>query len=510
MPLEAHSPDLTLAVIGAGAMGRGIAQIAAVAGIRTFLADSRPGAVDEAIAFIGHMLDRQVQKGRMGEDAAANARERLAAVTLEGAQIGRCHVVVEAIVEDLDAKRALFSELEARVADDCILATNTSSLSVTAIAARCRQPGRVAGFHFFNPVPLMKIVEVAAGPLTEPEVADTLVALGERMGHFAARTKDSPGFLVNHAGRGLGTEGLRIVDEGIADFAGVDRVLRDTAGFRMGPFELMDLTGLDVSHPVMESLYDQFYQEPRFRPSPTTRQRLDAGLLGRKAGAGFYAYDDGRKVDPEEQTAPSAAALPGLWIDPSEPDGHTAATALLQRLGAPIDAGPRPAGDAICVVTPMGADATTAAASAGLDPSRTVAIDTLFLSDKRRTLMTTPVTSPAVRDAMHALLASDGAAVTVIQDSPGFIAQRVVATIVNIGCEIAQRGIGTPADLDRAVELGLGYPMGPLAYGEHIGAGRVLQILEAMHAFYGDPRYRPSPWLKRRALLDIPLTTPAT
>lgn len=507
MPLDVHQSELTLAVIGAGAMGRGIAQIAAVAGIRTLLIDARPQAVDEAIAFIGRMLDRQVDKGRMGADDAAQAKARLSASGMDDEALRGAHVVVEAIVEDLEAKRALFAELEARVGDACILATNTSSLSVTAIAAQCREPRRVAGFHFFNPVPLMKIVEVAAGPLTAPEVADALVALGERMGHFTARTQDTPGFLVNHAGRGLGTEGLRIVDEGITDFAGVDQVLREAAGFRMGPFELMDLTGLDVSHPVMESLYEQFYQEPRFRPSPTTRQRFHARLLGRKTGSGFYAYADGKKMEPEAGPAPTVDPLPAVWVSPAEADGHAGASALLERLGVPIDSGPRPAGDSLCLVTPLGADTTTAVTEQGLDPSRTVALDALFLSDRRRTLMTTPITDPAMRDAAHALLASDGAAVTVIHDSPGFIAQRVVATIVNIGCEIAQRRIGTPQDLDRAVELGLGYPRGPLAYGDHIGARRILQILEALYAFYGDPRYRPSPWLKRRALLGIPLTT---
>jgi len=506
MALDVDQSDLTLAVVGTGAMGRGIAQIAAAAGIRTLLADARPQAVQEAIGFIGRMLDRQAEKGRMTAGQSERAKACLHEVSMDDATLGRCGVVVEAIAEDLEAKRALFSRLEQRVSEDCILATNTSSLSVTAIAAACRLPQRVAGFHFFNPVPLMKIVEVAAGPLTSPAAADALMRLGQRMGHFAARTQDTPGFLVNHAGRGLGTEGLRIVDEGISDFAGVDRVLREQAGFRMGPFELIDLTGLDVSHPVMESIYEQFYHEPRFRPSPITRQRLDAGLIGRKAGRGFYDYPDGKMAPPPEQPIPDAVKRP-VWVSPANEDGHRIAVDLLQSLGAERDAGSHPASESLCLVTPVGNDATTAALEQRLDPARTVALDTVFPLDKRRTLMATPVTEPAARDAAHALLAADGVPVTVIRDSPGFIAQRVVATIVNIGCEICQRRIGSPQDLDNAVTLGLGYPMGPLAYGDHLGAPRVLEILQALERFYGDPRYRPSPWLRRRARLGVSLTT---
>ena len=191
-----------------------------------------------------------------------------------------CELVVEAIIERLEVKSRLFSELEGIVSTDTVLATNTSSLSVTAIAAHLKHRQRFAGFHFFNPVPLMKVVEVIAGLKTDPSVCDALAAYARQMGHTPVRAQDTPGFIVNHAGRGFGTEALRIVSEGVADFATIDRILKDQAGFKLGPFELMDLTALDVSHPVMESVYHQYYEEPRYRPSVITAQRLAGGVLG--------------------------------------------------------------------------------------------------------------------------------------------------------------------------------------------------------------------------------------
>jgi len=507
MTLDPHRPDLCLGVIGAGAMGRGIVQVAAAAGIRVLISDAQEGAAEKAVAFIADMLDRAVAKGRASAADATATKDRIEVVHGGLMPFTDCQVIVEAIVENLEVKRELFSGLEEFVDDDCVLATNTSSLSVTAIAAGCRRPNRVAGFHFFNPVPLMKVVEVIGGELTDAWVTDALAGIARRMGHHPAVTVDMPGFLVNHAGRGFGTEALRIVGEGISDFPGIDRVLRDAAGFRMGPFELMDLTGLDVSHTVMESIYDQFYQEPRFRPSPITRRRVMAGLYGRKSGRGYYDYADGKMVSPPEQNVPEAEPLP-VWVSPAEPEAQAALTKVLRDAGAAVREGTNPPDDAVLFVTPFGDDATTATVKQGLDAKRTVAIDTLSGLARRRTLMTTPVTDAAMRDTAHALLAGDGTPVTVIHDSPGFIAQRVLATIVNIGCDIAQQRIARPADIDTAVRLGLGYPHGPLGFGDAIGPRRVLAILEAMEHFYGDPRYRPSPWLRRRALLGVSLTTP--
>jgi 3-hydroxybutyryl-CoA dehydrogenase len=501
--LDATRKDLCVGIVGAGLMGRGIAQIAAQSGARVLLFDAQREAAAGGRDAVAQTFAKLAEKGKLPLAEAHAAADRIHIVE-DLHQLSDCHLIVEAIVENLDAKRELFRQLETIVADKCLLATNTSSLSVTAIAAACRLPGRVGGFHFFSPVPLMKIVEVIDGLLTEPWVGATLTALAERMGHAPVHAKDTPGFIVNHAGRGYGTEALRIIGEGIAEFAEVDRILR-AAGFRMGPFELLDLTGLDVSHPVMESIYEQYYQEPRFRPSPITRQRLAAGLLGRKSGHGFYAYRDGRAQAPDAPVVPTAPALP-VWVSGQNTQAHAKVSELLEKIGATIDHGDRPAEFSACLVLPIGHDATTTALSESLDPLRTLALDPLYLTGQR-TLMVTPVTLPMVRDSLWATLVADGTPVSVIHDSPGFVVQRVVATIVNIGCDIAQQRIASPADIDHAVTLGLGYPMGPLAMGDALGASTVLAILNALHDFYRDPRYRPSAWLTRRARLGVSLLT---
>jgi 3-hydroxybutyryl-CoA dehydrogenase len=498
-------PQALLGVVGCGLMGRGIAQIAIQGGIPVILHDSRPGAAEEARAAIAATLQKLSDKGKLSAQDVEAACARLS-VSASLDELAPCSTVIEAIVEKLDAKQELFRQLEAVVGHDCILATNTSSLSVTAIAAACKAPGRVAGFHFFSPVPLMKIVEVIAGPLTDIDVAERLTALARQMGHTPVRAADTPGFIVNHAGRGYLTESLRILGENVAAHPELDRILREAAGFRMGPFELLDLTGLDVSQPVMESIYEQYYQEPRFRPSPIARQRLAAGLLGRKSQRGFYAYEDGKKQEPATAAIPPRAAI-RVWLGSDDAAAYPAVSELLGMLGADRDEGERPADGSLCLVLPVGQDATSAAVAAQLDPVRTVALDPLFLGG-RRTLMTTPLTDAAFRDAAHALFAADGTPVSVIRDSAGLVCQRVIATIVNIGADIAQQGIASPEDIDKAVTLGLGYPKGPLAMGDALGAATVLRILDGLFDFYRDPRYRPSPWLKRRAMLGVSLLTP--
>ena len=496
--LDVSRSDLTAGVAGSGTMGRGIVQVLAQCGARVRVYDALPGAAQKAKDAIAKALGNQVAKGRMQQADADAALARIEIADSTAAFKG-CHVVVEAIVEELEAKRKLFRELEGIVAEGCILASNTSSLSVTAMAAACKHPGRVAGYHFFNPVPLMRIVEVVDGELTEPWVGEALAQLARRYGHTPIRCKDTPGFVVNHAGRGFVPESLRVLQEGVADFATIDRILVDAAGFRMGPFSLMDLVGLDVAHAVMKSMHQQYYGEPKYQPAYIAETRVAAGLLGRKSGRGWYRYDkEGNAEKPPEQPVPQAKAT-SVWAAPELKE-------FLSKLGAKLEA--KPGKDTVCFVAPLGKDATSAALEAGCDPKQTVAVDPLFGFAKRRTLMTTPVTTKEARDAAHALLASDGVPVSVIRDSAGFVAQRVVAHIVNVGCDIAQQGIATPEDLDRAVMLGLGYPKGPLAMGDAVGAARILAVLEAMHDFYNEPRYRPSPWLKRRAKLGVSLLTP--
>ena len=492
--LDIHRKDLAAGVVGSGTMGRGIVQVLAQCGVRTLVFDAQGGAAAKAKDAIAKSLASIAQKGRISQADADATLERIEIVDSLAA-LKPCHVVVEAIVELLAPKQELFKALEAVVSDTCILASNTSSLSVTAMASACARPGRVAGYHFFNPVPVMKIVEVVDGELTEPWVGDALIALAKRYGHKPVRCKDTPGFIVNHAGRGFVPESLRVLQEGVADFATIDRILVDAAGFRIGPFGLLDLVGLDIAHGVMKSMHAQYYGESKYQPSFLSDPRVAAGLLGRKTGRGWYKYGSDGAVEkiPEKKIPEKASA--SVWCVPELKD-------FLSRF-TKIDA--KPAADSICFVAPLGQDATTTAIQLHLDPQNTVAVDRLFGFTKRRTLMTTPVTKPEIRDAAHALLASDGVPVSVIRDSAGFVAQRVVAHIVNVGCDIAQQRIASPADLDSAVVLGLSYPHGPLAMGDAAGATNILHILEAMHAFYQEPRYRPSPWLKRRARLGVSL-----
>lgn len=486
-------------------MGQGIAQIAAQAGSEVWLFDLQPEAKKRAQESIFAQWDSLEAKSRLAADQVGAFKRRLLLAD-NLSDLSSCDLVVEAVVERLDVKRSLFTELEALVGERCVLASNTSSLSITAIAAGLQRPGRVAGFHFFNPVPLMKVVEVVAGLKTDPAVCAALCGYAAQMGHKAVQAADTPGFIVNHAGRGYGTEALRIVGEGAADFATIDRILKDQVGFRLGPFELMDLTALDVSHPVMESIYAQYYGEPRYRPSVITAQRLAGGVVGKKVGEGFYSYVAGKAQLPAEPPTPVVADMPPVWVSPRAAR-RSELLQLLKDLGATIETGVSPSPAALTLVAPLGFDVTTVAVVDRHDPARTVGIDLLVedAATRRRVLATNPATRSDFRDAAHALFARDGKAVSVIRDSAGFVTQRVVATIVNIAADICQQQICSPQDLETAVTLGLGYPLGPLAMGDRYGPTNVLEVLFNMQTVYGDPRYRPSPWLRRRGALGLSL-----
>ena len=493
-------------VVGAGAMGRGIAQMVAQAGSQVVLFDVSTQASSAAHAAVTAQWERMAGKGKCTTEqhstwvAALHTAQELT-------ELGSCDLIIEAIVERLEVKRDLFAQLERLVSDTTVLATNTSSLSVTAIAAGLVRPERLAGYHFFNPVPLMRVVEVIAGLKTAPHVCAQLDGLTHAMGHTPVRAQDTPGFIVNHAGRAYGTEALRIVGESVADFATIDRILRDQAGFRLGPFELMDLTALDVSHPVMESVYNQYYQEPRYRPSVITAQRLAGGIIGKKAGEGFYQYIDGQVQAPAEAPLPVVEHMPSVWVSPKAARRQELYQ-LLKELGASIETSAEPSARALILVAPLGMDVTTIAAVERLDASRVMGIDLLLPDEatKRRVLATNPATRADMRDAAHALFARDGKAVSVIKDSGGFVTQRVLAAIVNIASDMCQQGVCNPADLDLAVTLGLGYPKGPLAWGDWLGPTNMLETLFNLQTVYGDPRYRPSPWLRRRGALGLSLT----
>jgi len=290
------NPPLIVGVVGAGAMGRGIAQVAAAAGHRVLLSDARPEVVDRARDTIRSGLARDVAKGRLDQpraDALLARIENVGATTSGLGAFAECGLVIEAVAEDLGVKRALFTALEDVVARESILATNTSSLSVAAIGAATTHADRVVGMHFFNPAPLMALVEVVPAITTAPETTERTRALATAWGKTTVVATDTPGFIVNRVARPFYGEALRMLEEGIADVATIDWALRDVGGFRMGPFELMDLIGNDVNFAVTTSVFEGFFYDPRYRPSLVQRRLVDAGLLGRKRERGYYDYRAG-------------------------------------------------------------------------------------------------------------------------------------------------------------------------------------------------------------------------
>ncbi|MGW1814802.1 3-hydroxyacyl-CoA dehydrogenase [Streptomyces sp. NPDC002125] len=502
---------MRIRIVGAGAMGRGIAQWAAVAGHTVELCDVRTEAVTAAVDFVRSMLERAVQKGRMTAGDAAAALERLVPLDDPWAGGPDVELVVEAVREDLDTKAEVFGKLEQALPDSTVFATNTSSLSVTRIAASLKDPGRLAGLHFFNPVPLMKIVEIVPGAATRPEIPPLLTTLVESCGHRAVTVADTPGFLVNHAGRGLVTEALALLEESVADPAGIDRIARDVLGLRMGPFELMDLTGLDVTAAVIDSIWQGFRHEDRLRPSFLTPNRVTAGLHGRKTGQGWFAYGPEAPSPAPEAPVTGDADRP-VFVAGGEGDALRSA---LSTAGATVESGPGPSEAAVVLVPVWGTTAAAAVAALGLPASRTFGVDPLPPAGRRRVLAVTPASDPAAaRDARAVLArAADGGepyAVSVVRDTAGSVAQRLLASVVSVAASIAERSLATPADIDLAVTTGLGYPAGPLAWGDRIGAARLLDLQRALHATTGDQRHRPTRWLTERAQLGLPLTDPGT
>ena len=505
MAADLSKSDLIVAVCGAGTMGRGVAQVCAQAGMTTLLYDAREGAVAEAIAAIGQGLEGQVAKGRMTQDAMHEAMGRLQPIAslYEAADAG---LVIEAIVEDLEAKRDLFRMLEETIAADAVIATNTSSLSVTEIASVCSRAERVGGLHFFNPPQVMKLVEVIAGLHSDPALTPALVEFTRRIGKTPVVATDTPGFVVNHAGRAYGPEALRIVGQGIATAHEVDALMKGAAGFRMGPFELLDLVGGDVTHAVMESIYGRYYDEPMYQPSALMAVRVAGGLLGRKSKQGFYDYSAAPKAGAPTIEVVRQPAPASVWI--ADDDGGSDLAALLNSSGIKTSLGGTPGAKEVCLVTPLGEDCTAAALRLNLDPARTVAVDMLGRFKGRYTAMKNPLTTPENLGIAVAALSATVAPVTAINDSTGFVVQRLLAMIVNVGTRIAELRVANPADIDTAVELGLNYPKGPLALGDSLGPARVLTVLDNMQALTRDPKYRASGWLRRRAALGVSLRTP--
>ncbi len=499
-------------------MGRGIAQWAASAGHTVELGDVRPEAVKEALDFVASMLDRAVAKGRTtaaDRDAAVARLVPLAEPWAAGPDV---ELVIEAVREDLETKAEVFGRLERALPASAVFATNTSSLSVTRIAATLKDPSRLAGLHFFNPVPLMRIVEVVPGAATRPEIPALLTELVEDCGHRAVTVADTPGFLVNHAGRGLVTEALALLEESVADPAEIDRIARDVLGLRMGPFELMDLTGLDVTAAVIDSIWQGFRYEDRLRPSFLTPNRVVAGLHGRKTGRGWYGYGDGASGPAPESPVTGDADRPVFPASAGRPETasyEAELTASLEAAGVRVERGAGPSAEAVVLVPVWGTPVSAAVAEGGLPRERTFGVEVLPPAGRRRVLAVTAAGDPAAaRDARAVLARAAGGeepfGVSVVRDTAGSVAQRLLSSVVAVGCSIAERSLAAPADIDLAVTTGLGYPAGPLTWGQRIGAVRMLALQRALHASTGDPRHRPTRWITERAALGLALTDPGT
>jgi 3-hydroxybutyryl-CoA dehydrogenase len=495
---QALSTQTVVAVIGAGAMGAGIAQVAAAAGHTVKLHDTRPDAAAQAIAGIRAQFEKMAAKGKMSQQAAQAAGSRLLDAPAL-ADLADAGLVVEAIVENLQVKQKLFTDLEERVSGDCILATNTSSISITAIGAALKRPQRLAGLHFFNPAPLMALVEVVSGLATAPEVSDTLVATAAAWGKTPVRAKSTPGFIVNRVARPYYGEALRVLTEGASDCATLDACCREAGGFRMGPFELMDMIGHDVNFAVTNSVWRAYFNDPRFSPSLIQQDLVDAGFLGKKTGRGFYNYQDGAsKALPA--TAPTQPAPSGIVIY-----GETAAAqALTTRLQANnTDFTPAAAmGDTLATaggVTLRVTDGRTATRCAFDMQTPNVVLIDLALDYHKATRLAVAVASqcaPTAANAAIGLLQAAGFAVSMLQDIPGLIMMRTVAMLANEAADAVNQGVCDAPAVDTAMLLGVNYPCGPLAWADAIGLEEISAVLANLAQTYGEDRYRTSPLIQ--------------
>jgi 3-hydroxybutyryl-CoA dehydrogenase len=513
-PDRAPAAPSVVAVTGAGTMGAGIAQLACLSGARTLLNDPDGPALDRGLQRIRSQLEHGVKRERWSAEAAAEADSRLqAAAQLD--DLADAELVIEAAPERLELKRELFERLSTVVAEDCVLATNTSSLLVTAIAGAASHPERVVGMHFFNPPPVMRLLEVVAGVRSSQRTLAVARAAGEAMGKHVIDAADGPGFLVNRCNRPFGLEALKLLQEQVATLEEIDRACRLGGGFRMGPFELMDLVGVDVGLDVSRSFYEQSFGEPRWRPSPITVKTVAAGHWGRKSGRGYYEYPQGSRHRPQDPEPGAVGGGDGVVVIAGDSVLAVELTAAAEQAGwqvaSPLEAEQLPspllildltggeepeaplqgAPQAICVA---------AGSLAALDPGGSAvgfhALPPLAASSLVE-LTRGPDSAQSAAEAAERFFATLGKHTLWVNDAPGLVLGRIVCQVVNEAAFALGEGLGSAEDIDAGMVHGLNYPRGVLAWADEIGLDHVLSVLDALYLERGEERYRMAPLLRR-------------
>lgn len=501
--MQPLATDMPVAVIGAGAMGAGIAQVAAQAGHRVFLLDQREGAAEAGRQSINKQLQRRVDKGKMEQSALDSLLDRIKPIS-ELSELAGAGLVIEAIVEDLEIKRSLLANLEEVCGEKAILATNTSSISVTALGANMKHPERLVGMHFFNPAPLMALVEVIKGLATGDQIAQSVYATAAQWGKKPVIARSTPGFIVNRVARPFYAESLRLLQEQATDSATLDAVLREAGSFRMGPFELTDLIGHDVNYAVTCSVFNAYYQDTRFLPSLVQRELVDAGHLGRKSGQGFYSYAEGAQKPEPTTVGPMSCDADTLIVE-GTPGPLAALVTRLSASGLKVIERDGPGrlrfGEAVLALTD-GRMATERAAAEACN--NLVLLDLAFDYAKAGRLAMAAAdqtSSQAVNDAC-ALLQKAGIAVSHIADRPGLVVMRTVATLVNEAADAALHGVASMGDIDLAMKAGLNYPEGPLRWSDDLGFSLVHTVLTHIQQSYGEDRYRPALLLRKNRFAE--------
>ncbi|MEU8590924.1 3-hydroxyacyl-CoA dehydrogenase [Streptomyces sp. NPDC048664] len=491
--LDLSSP---VAVVGTGTMGQGIAQVALVAGHPVRLYDAAPGRAREAATAIGARLDRLVEKDRLTGAERDAARARLLPAE-DLAELADCSLVVEAVLERLDVKQQLFRELEELVDDDCLLATNTSSLSVTAVGGALRNPGRFVGLHFFNPAPLMPLVEVVSGFATDVSSATRAYETARAWGKTPVACADTPGFIVNRIARPFYAEALAVYEAQAADPATLDAILRECGGFRMGAFELTDLIGQDVNESVTHSVWESFFRDVRFTPSLAQRRLVESGRLGRKSGQGWYDYADG--AEPSEPHTAEKARPPAYVVAEGDLGPACDLLALIREAGITVREDEEDHGTRL--VLPGGGQLALADGQTAVELRDVVYFD-LALDYRKATrvaLSTSQETSHATLEEAVGLFQALGKDVSVIGDVPGMVVARTVARIIDLAHDAVAKGVATEEDIDTAMRLGVNYPLGPFEWSRVLGRNWAYDLLDDLHLRDPSGRYAPSLALYRHA-----------